>query len=85
MFVYKESEPERLPLAQGDRDTENESELESMSDDEYTERKPRSTLRRVCSSNIPWIFTTIALSLYILTSSPAPQNKNVPWSPTDVG
>jgi hypothetical protein len=85
MFSAKESERGLLPLTQENQDSDRDSEMEAMLDDEYLKSKSRSNIRRVCSSNVPWIFTTIALLLYILYSASTSQKKDVPWSPTDVG
>jgi hypothetical protein len=85
MFPSKESERGLLPMAQQNHDSDIDSEMEAMSDDEYLKSKPQSRVRRICSSNVPWIFTTITLSLYIFYSASIPQKKDVPWSPTDVG
>jgi hypothetical protein len=85
MLPVKESEQSLLPLAQDHREADESSESEAMLDHEYVETKPRSRIRRVCSSKIPWIFSTLALSLYILSSALTSQKEDVPWSPTDTG
>jgi hypothetical protein len=84
MLLFKKSEPHLLPLAQEDHEGA-QGELEDMSDDEYLKLKPHSRLRRLCSSNIPWIFTTLALLLYIFSTAPLRHKKDVPWSSTDIG
>jgi len=83
MFSFNKSEWGQLPLAQ--EDEESDALSEAMLDHEYPERKTHSRIWRVCTSNIPWIFTTLALLLYIFIFAPIPQEKNVPWSSTDIG
>jgi hypothetical protein len=85
MFLTSKSEPALLPLTQESRESDETSESEIALDDQYIERKPRSRIRRLCTSNIPWILTTVSLSLYILRFGPTTQREDVPWNPTDVG
>jgi hypothetical protein len=85
MFSFKKSEPGLLPFAQENQDNDDLSERQAMLDHEYPKHKSQSRSRRVLSSNIPWILTTVALSLYIFIFVPHPQKNRTPWSPTDLG
>jgi hypothetical protein len=82
MFTFKKSKLGLLPVAQEDQEDETR---EAMLGHEYMERKPQSRIRRILNSNVPWIITTVALSIYIFVFAPSPQLKKVAWSPTDVG
>jgi hypothetical protein len=85
MFPFKKSEGALLPLAQEDLDEEQSFERTTMLNHEYQDRKPQSRLQRLCSSNIPWIFTTVAALIYIFVFNPPTQKNLTPWSPTDAG
>jgi hypothetical protein len=85
MFACEKFRSDLLPLVQDDRQGDDESSSEAMFDNENLGSKPQSRIRRLCCSNVPWIFTTIVLSLYIFAFAPALRMKDVPWSPTDIG
>jgi hypothetical protein len=85
MFMFKKSTPGLLPIAKESQEEDSSSERDAMLDHEYQERSSRSRSRQIWSSNVPWILTTIALSLYIFISHPSPHKNDTPWSPTDVG
>ena len=85
MFTFKKPNPGILPLTQENKESDEISEREAMLDHEYPGTKPRSRSRRILSSNIPWILTTIALSIYIFVHNPSQRGGREPWSPTDVG
>jgi hypothetical protein len=85
MFMFKKSKLGLLPLAQENKENDETFEREAMLNHEHVESRPRSRSQRVWSSNVPWIITTMALSLYILISAPSLQKNHAPWSPTDVG
>jgi hypothetical protein len=83
--MFKKSKLGLLPLAQENPENDETSERGAMLDHEYPESKPRSQSRRIWSSNVPWILTTIAMSLYIFIFAPSPQKNDAPWSHTDIG
>jgi hypothetical protein len=87
MFTFQKSTSSILPYAQGieDKDVASESEQTSMLDHDYVEEKRQRKSWRLWSSNIPWIITTVALSIYILIRSPSNKRIDTPWSPTDAG
>jgi hypothetical protein len=71
MFTFKKNLSGILPLAQDVEDKDGASEQSTMLDHEdYMTRKPPSRARRLWTSNVPWIVTTIVLSLYILLVIP---------------
>jgi hypothetical protein len=51
----------------------------------YVEERNRSRSQRFWSSNIPWMFTTIALSIYIIASSIYHKRTTGLCNPTDLG
>jgi hypothetical protein len=69
------------------QDSEDDTERDGMLDQrEYVDERNTSNSRRFWSSNVPWIFTTLALSLYIIASSTYHNKKTTGlWSETDVG
>lgn len=85
MFTFKTYSPGILPIAKESQDDISTSERDSMLDHEYQKPTPRSRTRRILTSNVPWILTTAALSVYIFVSRSSQSRNNVPWSPTDVG
>jgi hypothetical protein len=85
MFMFKKSKLRLLPLAQENLENDEISERGAMLDHEYPESKPQSRSWRIWSSNVPWILTTIAMSLYIFIFAPSPQKNHAPWSHTDIG
>jgi hypothetical protein len=92
MFPFQKSARGILPISQeiDEKDGGASESTAMLDDDEYLQRKPPSTARRLLRSNIPWIISTISLFVYILffTQFKSPVHKekiNVAWSPTDVG
>lgn len=85
MWSFKKAEFQALPIKEENSQSDDSSESEAMLDHDYRKYDSRSRLRQACSSNIPWIFTTAALSLYILIFASGPHAKGVPWTSTDVG
>jgi hypothetical protein len=85
MFMFKKPKPGLLPLSQENKEIDEMSERDAMLDHDYLGTKPLSRSRRIWSSNIPWILTTIGLSIYIFTLHSSQQKTQEPWSPTDVG
>ena len=89
MFKIKQSSS-ILPLTQESEEKygdSGDSEQSSMLDhhDDYLEPKSQSRSWRLWSSNVPWILTTIGLTIYIFISRPPKEDHHVAWSPTDVG
>jgi hypothetical protein len=84
MFRFKNYTPGILPIAKESQD-DSSSERDAMLEHEYQERNPRSRTRRILTSNVPWIFSTMALATYIFISRPSSHQCAAPWSPTDVG
>ena len=86
MFKFEKSKLGLLPLAQADHECDEASEEEeAMLDHQHPENKSRSRSRRIWSSNIPWIFTTVAMSIYIFFVTPSVQKNYAPWSLKEVG
>jgi hypothetical protein len=83
MFSFKKSSRGLLPLSQDSEEKDSASEQSSMLDEEYLERTTPSKSWRLWTSNVPWILTTVALSLYILFFTPSAKKNDVAWSPTD--
>jgi hypothetical protein len=67
-------------------DSEDGVEHDQMLDHHtYAEERNRSRSQRCWSSNIPWIFTTIVLSVYIIVSSIYHKRTTELCNPTDLG
>jgi hypothetical protein len=84
MFTFKKYTPGLLPIAKDSQDDDS-SERDTMLEHEYQERNSRPRTRRILTSNVPWILTTIALAIYIFISRSSAHQCDAPWSPTDVG
>lgn len=68
------------------QDSEGDPERDQMLDhNEYFEERKTLRSHRFWSSNVPWMLTTLALSIYIIVSSTYHKEIIGPWSPTDVG
>ena len=85
MFTFKKSQLPLFSLPQTKQESDAISEQEAMLDHEYHAREVHPQNRRLWSSNVPWIFTTIALTIYISVFKQPLQDHRGPWSPTDAG
>jgi hypothetical protein len=67
------------------QDSEDDAERDGMLEkNEYAEEKVAPKSRRFWSSKVPWMFSTLVLSLYIVATSIYQKKENVLWSPTDM-
>jgi hypothetical protein len=83
MFPFTKSKAGFSSLRQ---DSEYDEEAEGKLDQsEYVEKRNISENRRFWSSNVPWIFTTLALSLYIIAYSIFHKQTCKPSTSTDFG
>jgi hypothetical protein len=82
MFSFSNTKAGFSTLGQ---DSEDDAERDRMLDRrEYIEEKNGPRSWRFWSSNVPWMLTTFALSVYIVASAIYHRKINGVWSPTDL-
>jgi Mycotoxin biosynthesis protein UstYa len=83
MFTFSKSKASFSSLRQ--EDSEDGVEHDQMLDHHtYDEERNRSRSHRFWSSNIPWIITTIVLSIYIIATSIYHKRTTTLCNPTDL-